>query len=45
VITKWVVITLGGYVWKRHTYAAAASYPWSVGHHKMRSEQTYPNYT
>jgi hypothetical protein len=27
VITKWVVITLGGYVWKRHTYAAAASYP------------------
>jgi hypothetical protein len=29
---------VGGYVWKRHAYAAAGSYPWSVGHHKMRSE-------
>jgi hypothetical protein len=26
-ITKWVGIGLGGYVWKRHTYAAAVSYP------------------
>jgi hypothetical protein len=26
-ITKWVAIALGGYVWKRHTYAAAGSYP------------------
>jgi hypothetical protein len=26
-ITKWVAITLGGYVWKRQTYAAAGSYP------------------
>jgi hypothetical protein len=24
-ITKWVAITLGSYVWKRHTYAAAGS--------------------
>jgi hypothetical protein len=26
-ITKWVAIALGGYVWKRHTYAATGSYP------------------
>jgi hypothetical protein len=26
-ITKWVAIALGGYVWKRHTYGAAGSYP------------------
>jgi hypothetical protein len=26
-ITKWVAITPGSYVWKRHTYAAAGSYP------------------
>jgi hypothetical protein len=26
-ITKWVAIALGGYVWKRHTYAADGSYP------------------
>jgi hypothetical protein len=25
VITKWVAIMLGGYVWKRHTYAATGS--------------------
>jgi hypothetical protein len=27
VITKWVAIALGDYVWKRHTYAAGGSYP------------------
>jgi hypothetical protein len=27
VITKWGAIALGSYVWKRHTYAAAGSYP------------------
>jgi hypothetical protein len=26
VITKWGAIALGGYVWKRHTHAAAGSY-------------------
>jgi hypothetical protein len=26
-ITKWVAIALGGYVWKRQTYAAAGNYP------------------
>jgi hypothetical protein len=38
VITKWVAIMQGGYIWKRHTCAATGNYPWSVGHHKMRSE-------
>jgi hypothetical protein len=26
-ITKWVAIALGSYVWKKHTCAAAGSYP------------------
>jgi hypothetical protein len=37
-ITKCISIMQGSYIWKRHTCAAAGSYPWSVGHHKMRSE-------
>jgi hypothetical protein len=44
-ITKWVAITQGGIIWKKHTCAATGSYPWSMGHHKMRSEWMYPNYT
>jgi hypothetical protein len=44
-ITKWAAIMLGGNIWMRHTCAAAGSYPWSVGHHKIRSEWMYLNYT